>query len=530
VASSHVDDGYLFGKRKTLVIFLGLVMGMLLASVNQSILATAVPKIVVDLGGFNDYAWIFTAYMLTTTITVPVYGKLSDMYGRRPFFALAILIFMAGSIIGGLATSMTMLIVARAIQGVGAGGLIPIAIASIGDLIAPRERGKWQGLTGAIFGVSSVVGPTVGGYIVDTASWRWAFFVSLPFGVASLAVVWFTFRVERQPRIRRIDYAGVALMALAVGTGLLATVWGGTKYPWGSPEIVGLYGVCAVATAAFLWWEPRAPEPLLPLSLFRNRTFAAAMVALLAIGAVMFGAIVYIPLYVQGVLGESATQSGAILAPLMLGLIGASVVAGQIVTRSGHYKPILLTSPFVLATGYVMLTHLSPDSTTDATRLYSVTVGIGVGLALGTLTLVVQNSVRREVMGVATSATQFFRSIGSTIGVAIMGTIITAGLHNELAARLTTAQQRRLGGDNAPSKVIGSLHRLPGDVATQVRDALAAAIHPAFVVGLPLIGVAFVALLFVERRPLRRTIREDVPLETGRELLPELGELSAEAP
>jgi EmrB/QacA subfamily drug resistance transporter len=518
------DDAYLLGKRRTLIVFAGLLLGMLLAALNQTIVATALPDIVADLGGFEHYSWVFSAYMLTSTITVPLYGKLSDVYGRRPFFLLAIVLFMAGAVVSGLAPTMTVLILGRALQGLGAGGLIPLAMAVIGDLIAPRERGKWQGLTGAVFGVASVVGPATGGWISDNASWRWAFFVSLPFGLLALVVVQKGFTMEPTHREHSIDYTGAALLTAGLSAGLLATVWGGTQYPWASPEIVGLFAVSALVLAVFVAWEHRAREPILPLDLFRNRTFAASQVALFFIGAAMFGTILYVPLFVQGVLGESATSSGAILTPLMLALIGASVAAGQLVSRTGRYKVVLLTSPVVLAIGFWLLSQLDVHSTLHETTRDMIVVGLGLGLGTSTFVLVVQNSVPRSVMGVATASTQFFRTIGATIGVTVMGAMLTSNLHHELSDRLTSAQLADVGGAASPgSLVAGGAASLPPAVAAALRSALGAAIQPVFAIGVPLMALALAATFFVERRELRRSVHEE-PVEPGRALFDELGE------
>jgi EmrB/QacA subfamily drug resistance transporter len=522
--SAGNDDAYLLGKRRTLIVFAGLLLGMLLAALNQTIVATALPDIVADLGGFEHYSWVFSAYMLTSTITVPLYGKLSDVYGRRPFFLLAIVLFMAGAVVSGLAPTMTVLILGRALQGLGAGGLIPLAMAVIGDLIAPRERGKWQGLTGAVFGVASVVGPATGGWISDNASWRWAFFVSLPFGLLALVVVQKGFTMEPTHREHSIDYTGAALLTAGLSAGLLATVWGGTQYPWASPEIVGLFAVSALVLAVFVAWEHRAREPILPLDLFRNRTFAASQVALFFIGAAMFGTILYVPLFVQGVLGESATSSGAILTPLMLALIGASVAAGQLVSRTGRYKVVLLTSPVVLAVGFWLLSQLDVHSTLHETTRDMIVVGLGLGLGTSTFVLVVQNSVPRSVMGVATASTQFFRTIGATIGVTVMGAMLTSNLHHELSDRLTSAQLADVGGAASPgSLVAGGAASLPPAVAAALRSARGAAIQPVFAIGVPLMALALAATFFVERRELRRSVHEE-PVEPGRALFDELGE------
>ena len=524
MSGGNANDAYLLGRRRTLIVFAGLLLGMLLAALNQTIVATALPDIVADLGGFDHYSWVFSAYMLTSTVTVPLYGKLSDVYGRRPFFLLAIVLFMAGAVVSGLAPTMTVLILGRALQGLGAGGLIPLAMAVIGDLIAPRERGKWQGLTGAVFGVASVVGPATGGWISDNASWRWAFFVSLPFGLLALVVVQKGFTMEPAHREHSIDYIGAALLTAGLSTGLLATVWGGTQYPWASAEIVGLFAVSVVLLVVFVAWERRAREPILPLDLFRNRTFAASQVALFFIGAAMFATILYVPLFVQGVLGESATSSGAILTPLMLALIGASVAAGQLVSRTGRYKAVLLTSPVVLAVGFWLLSRLDAHSTLHETTRDMIVVGLGLGLGTSTFVLVVQNAVPRSMMGVATAGTQFFRTIGATIGVTVMGAMLTSNLHDELSERLSAARLADVEGAASPgSLVAGGAASLPADVAAALRGALGAALEPVFALGVPLMVVALAATVFVERRELRRSVHEG-PGEPGRALFDELGE------
>jgi EmrB/QacA subfamily drug resistance transporter len=336
---------YPLGKRRTLIVYFGLMLGMLLAALDQTIVSTALPRIVTDLGGFQHYSWVFSAYMLGATVTVPLYGKLSDIYGRRPFFLLGITLFSLGSVISGLAGSMEMLIAGRAIQGLGAGGLIPLAIAAIGDIIPPRRRGKWQGFLGAVFATSSILGPAVGGWLTDNASWRWCFFVNLPLAAAALAVVWFGFQRRSRRTEHSIDYLGAALLTGGAAAGLLGAVWGGTEYPWSSPIVIGLFVAAAAMLSAFVWQERRAREPILPLDLFRGRTFSAASVAVFALGAAMFVTIIYVPLFAQGVLGETASGSGAVLTPLLLGMITTSILAGQIVSRTGHYRPVLLAGP-----------------------------------------------------------------------------------------------------------------------------------------------------------------------------------------
>jgi EmrB/QacA subfamily drug resistance transporter len=505
-----VNTAYRYGRRRTLVVVSGLLLGILLAALNQTIVATALPHIVSDLGGLDHYSWVFSAYMLGSTITVPLYGKLSDIYGRRPFFVLAIVLFMAGAVVSGTAVSMGQLIAGRAVQGLGAGGLVPLSMAVIGDLVAPRERGKWQGVTGAVIGVASIIGPATGGWISDNASWRWAFFVSLPFGLLALAVVFVGFRIEPEHRDHSVDYIGAALLTAGVSAGLLATVWGGSQYPWLSLQVMGLYVGAAILLGAFVRHERRAPDPILPLELFRNRTFAAAQAALFMVGAAMFATIMFTPLFVQGVLGRSATNSGAVLTPLILGLIGASIIAGQVTSRTGRYKGLLLASPLVLGAGLLLMTRLGAGSTSGEMTRDMIVVGIGIGLGMQTFVLVVQNAVPQSVMGVATAATQFSRLIGATIGVTVMGAVLTGRLNTELAARLTSAQQHRLGGGGSLGSLVqGSAGHLPAAIATQLHEALAAAMHSVFVLCVPLAVLALVATLFVEQRQLRRTMAEE---------------------
>jgi EmrB/QacA subfamily drug resistance transporter len=460
-------DGYLLSRRATFVAMSGVLLGMLLAALNQTIVATALPRIVEDLGGVEHYSWVFSAYMLGATVTTPIYGRLSDVYGRRRFFVAGIVIFMAGAVVGGTAASMTQLVIARAIQGVGAGALIPLAVATIGDLIPPSERGRWQGLTGAVFGFASVIGPTTGGWIADHADWRWVFFVSLPVGLIALAVVATTLRIPPHPeRVTKVDYAGAALLALGLSSGLLAVVQGGP------PE---LYAVSALVLALFVWWERRVDEPIVPVELFERRAFTAPNLAAFSVGAGMFGAIMFVPLFVQGVMGASATASGIVLTPLMLAMMLTSVGSGQVIARTGRYRWALAAGPVVMGLGFLLLATMSAASGRGHATAAMIITGLGLGLLIQNLVLVVQNGVPSRHLGAATSAAQFCRSICGTIGVSVMGAILTARMP--------------AGGDASPGQ-------------------LAAAIHPVFVVGVPLMAVTLAIVLAIPELPLRRTVRE----------------------
>jgi MFS family permease len=364
------------------------------------------------------------------------------------------------------------------VQGLGAGGLIPLAIAVIGDIIPPRRRGRWQGLTSGVFAVSSVLGPATGGWIADNTSWRWAFFVSLPVAAVALVVVWFGFGKREERERHAIDVVGAFLLTAAAASGLYAAASGGVEAPWSSPLIAGLLALSAALTVAFVAWERRVDEPILPLALFRERTIASVQIALFTVGAAAFGTIMIVPLFVQRVLGESATHSGAVLTPLMLGWISASVLSGQVVSHWGRYRPVLLAGPPVMAVGFLLLSGMGVGTTPSETIRNVFVIGFGVGLVMQTLIVVVQNAVPRRMMGVATASAQFSRMVGATVGVTVMGAIMTA----------------RLAGESARA----------ADPAT-----LADAIHPVFFVGLALAAVAFVAVLFLPHRELRDSMEAE---------------------
>jgi EmrB/QacA subfamily drug resistance transporter len=458
-------DGYLLSRRATLLAMSGVLLGMLLAALNQTIVATALPRIVGELGGVEHYSWVFSAYMLGSTVTTPIYGRLSDVYGRRPFFVAGIVIFMAGAVVSGTAGSMAQLVAGRAVQGLGAGALIPLAVATIGDLIPPSERGRWQGLTGAVFGFASIIGPTTGGWISDHADWRWVFFVSLPVGFVALAVVAATLKIPPHPdRGTKVDYAGAALLAIGLSSGLLAIVQGGP---------LELYAVSALILAVFVWWERRVDQPVVPVELFASRVFTASNLAAFSVGVGMFGAIMFVPLYVQGVLGASATASGVVLTPLLLAMMLTSVGSGQVITRTGRYRWALIAGPVIMGAGFALLAGMNASSPRMHATAAMIVTGLGLGLLIQNLSLVVQNGVPTRHLGAATSAAQFSRSIGGTIGVSVMGAILTAG-----------------------------------DPTGAGPQQLAHAIHPVFVIGIPLMAVTLALVLAIPELPLRRTVRE----------------------
>src|SRR5689334_13357946 len=401
---------------------------LLLAALDQTIVATALPRIVGDLGGITQYSWVFTAYMLTSTVTVPLYGKLGDVWGRKNLFLFAIVVFLIGSALCGAATTMTQLVVFRAIQGVGAGGLFPLSLAVIGSIVPPRDRGRWQGLIGAVFAASSIIGPAVGGFIVDHASWRWVFLVNLPVGGVALAVVSVTMPRRARRMQHSIDWLGATLLAGGVGALLLGLVWGGRQYSWTSGHVTLALVSAAVLLVAFAFVERRAREPILPFKILRNPIVAGSVACMALVGMAMFGTISYVPLFVQGVIGTSATSSGVVLTPLMLGAVTTSLLTGQLVSRTGRYRWNAILGPVVLTAGMLLLWRMDTSTTNGEAARNMVVAGIGIGSMMQVFVLSVQNAVPRQHIGSATALTQFSRQIGATIGVIVIGAIVNHGL------------------------------------------------------------------------------------------------------
>ncbi|MFL6057625.1 MAG: MDR family MFS transporter [Rubrobacteraceae bacterium] len=497
------------GYRKN-VIFVGLMLGMLVAAVSQTIVSPAMPVIVSELGGIEHYSWIATSALLVSAVTVPVIGKLSDVYGRRGFYIAGLVVFMLGSILAGAAQGFWWLVAARAVQGFGMGTIMPLSQTIIGDIISARERGRYMGYIGAVFGVASIAGPLAGGWITDNFSWRWLFYVNLPFGVAALAFILAYLHIPHVPRRHKLDYAGFVALPIALVAVLLATTWGGTTYPWDSWQIVSLYAAGVVVLIGFLVNEYYAAEPVLPLRLWKNSVFALSNVSNMAIAMTMFGAIFFIPVYAQGVIGVNVTNSGAVLIPLTASMIVVSIVVGRLITRTGRYKGFMLAGLLVMAGGYFLLTRLEYGSTQTDLTLDMIVVGLGLGAVLQTYTLVVQNATSRGDLGVATSTTQLSRSLGATVGTAVFGTIMTNGIRTEIpkhlpAHALRGPQAAELSDGSGVGAVLdpNTLGQLPDAVATGIREGLAAAMHPVFVAGLPIIAIALVATLFIKELPLR---------------------------
>lgn len=423
-------------RQRLALILPGLLLGMLLAALDQTIVGTAMPRVIAELHGLEHYAWVFTAYMLTSTVTVPLYGKLSDIYGRRTFFLFGMIVFLIGSALSGMAQSMTQLILFRAIQGIGGGALFPIAIAIIGDLFPPAERGKWQGLFAAVFGFSAIIGPSLGGWITDHWGWRWVFYVNMPIGVLALLTTGLTMPKLASGRQHSIDYLGAALLIAGVTPLLLAFSWAGTEYPWSSIQIIGLFTVSAMFLALFALVEFRTTEPILDLRLFRNRIFTPTLLAAFLIAIGMFGTILYLPLFVQAALGRTATNSGAVLTPMMLGFVFSSILGGQILARTGRYKILGIGTVAVAVVGMFLLSRMDIHTSSTEVVRNMIILGLGIGTTMSLFTIIIQNAFPLERLGEVTSALTFFRSIGGTVGAAILGTVMTNRFQDELAARI----------------------------------------------------------------------------------------------
>jgi EmrB/QacA subfamily drug resistance transporter len=525
--------------RQKITIMLAVMSGMLLAALDQTIVSTALPRIVGDLNGLKELSWVVTAYLLASTITVPISGKLSDIYGRKKLFLLGIGIFVVGSMISGLSQSMTQLIIFRAIQGVGAGLLMSNAFAVIGDLFTPAERGRWQGLIGAVFGLASVIGPLLGGYLTDHATWRWNFYINVPVGILAFFMIsTFMPHIEPDKKNQSIDYLGAGLLAGGLSSLMLALVWGGNQYAWTSFEVIGTFILAAALLIGFGRVEQKhAKDPILPLELFKNPVFRISILIVFLVGMAMFGAILYIPLFAQEVLGRSATNSGVITMPMVLSLVFVSIIAGQVVSRTGKYKALAIAGTGAVTVAMFWFATMGIHSANGGLTIRMVLAGFGLGISMPIFNLIVQNAFDHSRLGVVTASVQLSRQIGATVGVAIMGSVLNNSLTrhlSNLAADPNTQKLAHATGKSvdvsqinsnqlqvilspqaqhvattqisklSPEKQQGALTAYEHFI-TGVKTALSSSISEVFIIAGVLVSVAFVASFFLKEIPLRTT-------------------------
>ncbi|MGD0061845.1 MAG: MDR family MFS transporter [Streptosporangiaceae bacterium] len=487
-------------RREVLIVLPGLLMAILLAMLDQLIVGTALPRIVGSLGGVTHLAWVVTAYVLASTVTTPFYGKLGDMYGRKKLFIFAIVIFLAGSALSGLSQDMAQLIAFRAIQGLGAGGLMVGAMATLGDIVAPRERGRYMSYMMVVMMLATIGGPLAGGFITDSFSWRWIFYINLPLGGAALIYLLAVLHVPAKKVSHTIDYLGGGLLAVAAIAVILLATFGGSEYAWSSVQIIGLGVIAVAATAGFLVTETRAAEPILPLHVFRNRNFSVTMALTFLTGLAMFGAMTFLPLYQQTVQGASAVVSGLMLTPMMLGVTVTSILSGQVTTRTGRYKLFPVLGGAIMTVGLFLLTRLGVDTSRTTSGLYYVVLGLGMGFLMQMVSLIAQNSVKPQDMGVASSARMFFQQIGGSLGVSAFGALFASRLTASLRTAVGNGVHVNVSGGQLDPTVV---NKLPAPIKHDVFYAIAHAVQGVFIFAAPAGVLIFVLALLIKEVPLR---------------------------
>ncbi len=495
-------DGYL-SHRQILVVMGGLMAGMFLAALDQSIVGTALPRITSELGGIDKLSWVVTAYLLTQTASTPLWGKISDLYGRKRIFQLAIITFLTGSLLAGLAQGITELIAFRAIQGLGGGGLFALALATMGDIVPPRERGRYGGYFGAVFGTSSVLGPVLGGFFTDGPGWRWIFYVNIPVGIVALAITSSALKMKHVRREHTIDYLGATTIVAGVSSFLLYTTWAGPDHGWASWLGAALIILGLVMTALFVFVEARATEPIIPLELFNISVFRTSNLYSFIIGFAMFGGIVFLPVYLQVVDGMSPTRSGLALLPMVVGIFSTSISSGIAMSRTGRYKVFPIMGAVTVALALYLLSTLGVGSPYWQAGVYFWLFGAGLGLSMQIIVTIVQNAVDRRHMGTATSSVAFFRSMGGTFGAAVFGAILTARFATHLSAQLgpTGSSAAQVGGSVTGN--VQKIQQLPEPMHEFVLSAYADSLHDVFLWAIPVVLVALAISLFIKEVPLK---------------------------
>jgi EmrB/QacA subfamily drug resistance transporter len=519
--------GDVLSRRRIIAVLVSVMLGMLLSALDQTVVGTAMPRIIADLNGLQHYAWVGTAYLLASAASMPIWGKLSDAFGRRRFFMVGMAIFLVGSVLCGQSQNMTELVAFRALQGLGAGAMMPIVQAILGDIFPPAQRARWTGLLMSVFGLATIVGPLIGGYITDNIGWRWTFYVNLPVGIVALVCAYIALPAHVKTRKHKIDYLGAALLVAAAVPLLLGFSWAGSEFAWVSPEIIGLFLFSAVMWVVFLLQEFRASEPVLSPRLFKNDIFSVSIVAVTLQSAAMFGAIMFLPLFVQGVQGQTATNSGIILMPMMMGAIAASIGGGQLLARTGKYKAVVIAGFVAVVLGTYLLSRMGPDVSRLTLTRDMVILGIGLGVGMSAFTVIVQNQFTTERLGEVTAGLQFFRSLGATVGLAVFGTILNSTFNSSLAANMPSELAQVAGSSDAmgkldnPQVLLSEQARsalsssfeqfgaqgaeLFGKFMEAVRLSLHASISDLFFLATVIGAVGLVVTLFLREDPLRRT-------------------------
>jgi EmrB/QacA subfamily drug resistance transporter len=516
-------------QRQIVITMAGVLLAIFLSSLDQTVVGTAMPRIIADLGGFTHYTWVTTAYIIASTVTVPITGKLIDIYGRKPLYIIGLVIFVLFSLLCGLSQTMMLIIIFRGLQGIGAGIIIANTFTVIGDLFPPAERGKYQGIVSSVFGLSSIIGPMLGGFITDSISWHWVFFINIPLGIIIIGLFIAFFPNIRPDNVKRkIDYAGVVALMLTVVPAMLALSWGGTEYPWLSPVIIGMFVFAAAMGVSFVLIEKRSEAPIIPLSLFQNRIVVIALAVSFSTAMGMFGSIIFIPLFFQGVLGASATTSGSFITPMSLGMVAGSFGSGQMLSHAGgHYRIHGMVGLAIMASGMFLLTLINPATSFVTVMIYTIITGVGLGITMPLYTIAIQNTVPYNIMGAATSTIPFFRSIGGAFGLAIFGSV----LNNQFAVNfmncipsavkamvpverleLLVRNPQALVSPEAQTQ-LKAMFSLGGEqgaaiieqILQTLRQALSSSLSVVFFIGFAILIVAFILNLFIKEVPLRKT-------------------------